>query len=211
MIHVSQPQSILKDLDGTQTQCSYIGLNSQILRGYDTGNDRLGNESEEDKVISETKMKWLRTTTIENVRDSGDRNEGNNPDISPFYRHSSSSYQLTFIGSLCQEVCVALHMHNPTSFVPPLEVACDSLLFYFAQLHTANNCQKSDFNPRCIWFHSICSLHFPTWRCKSNHREIEFTFFGELGGIFGVAFSCVLWISGCGSAFERFVALFNFT
>lgn len=47
--------------------------------------------------------------------------------------------------------------------------------------------------------------------CKSNHRAIEYTFFGELGVIFGVAFIRVLWISGCGSAFDRFMALLNFT
>ena len=46
--------------------------------------------------------------------------------------------------------------------------------------------------------------------CK-NHREIEYTFFGELGVIFGVVFIRVLGISGCGSAFDRFMALLNFT
>ena len=51
----------------------------------------------------------------------------------------------------------------------------------------------------------------PRGLVKGDPREVEVTFLGELGGICGVAFSCVLGISGCGSAFDRFVALLNFT
>ena len=72
-----------------------------------------------------------------------DRNEGNNPGMSPFYSHSSSRW--------FQEVCrhftciIPPHLHRPVRL--PAIYSC----FYLPNfMQLVSSCQNSDFSPTCI-------------------------------------------------------------